>query len=184
MINYFSLYSDLYDKGYHEDPSYTHARQLCYVLRSLYEFETVLDIGCSRGWVLNYFKDKDATGIDVSRPAIKYCERKGYKVKQLSATQLGYFSEFDLIIATDVLEHLTTEDAIRACKLIRKTAKKLIAVKIPNALDVAHWKEIAGMNLHLTVQPLEWWKEKLSRPGDKVTSPFKDCLIIEKKGKK
>lgn len=189
-MDYQNVYSKLYRLGYHKDPEYSHAKPLCSYLRKNYEFDSILDVGCSRGWVLRYFSDKEATGIDVSEPAIEYCKEQGLDARLRSAVELMYptqfpaIASFDCVISTDCLEHLSTHDAVSACKGIRHTARKLIAVKIPNEIDRAHWKHEAGMNLHLTVQPLSWWEMHLARKGDRVVSPMKDTIIIERGAKR
>lgn len=184
MINYQGIYTDLYKQGYHEDREQSHAKHLAQWLKTNYEFGSVLDIGCSRGWTLRYFSDKKAMGIDISEVAVKSCQEEGLNALLFDASEVETLDwKVDLVISTDTLEHLSTEDAIKACRGIRKIARKYIAVKIPSTLDRDHWKHAAGMNLHLTVQPISWWKTHLVEDGDQCIEPLPDCLFIKRKVK-
>lgn len=71
----------------------------------------IIDIGCSGGALLLDFKKigfRDVTGVDNSAEAISFCKNKGLRsVYQLDGTKLNFRdNSFDIVIASDVLEHL------------------------------------------------------------------------------
>jgi ubiquinone/menaquinone biosynthesis C-methylase UbiE len=74
----------------------------------------ILDIGCSNGSLIreiNFNRSLDIHGIDISLKAIKYSKNKGIKNTQvMNADKLDYGDkEFDIIIASDVLEHIEND---------------------------------------------------------------------------
>jgi SAM-dependent methyltransferase len=72
----------------------------------------ILDAGCGTGRNLMEFQTLGpAEGVDVSPDAIEFCRRRGlYGVRQGSIEELPYEDgRFDLLFATDVIEHLPDE---------------------------------------------------------------------------
>ena len=75
----------------------------------------ILDIGCSNGSLINkinFNKSLDIHGIDISSKAIGYSKNKGIQNTQvMNADKLKYKDkEFDIIIASDVLEHIENDN--------------------------------------------------------------------------
>ncbi|HXC77964.1 MAG TPA: class I SAM-dependent methyltransferase [Candidatus Acidoferrum sp.] len=120
--------------------------------------QTVFDAGCAMGFLVEALRDRgvDASGIDISeyaisqvRPDIKpYC-RQGSVTDPLS-------SRYDLIVSIEVLEHLATEDAIRAVNNLCSATTDFIFSSTPQ-----DYREIT----HVNVQPPEWWGEVFAKQG-------------------
>lgn len=74
---------------------------------------------------------------------------------------------FDGVICLDVLEHIPESDIEDVLNDIFSYAKKFVLLTI----DIQPAKKILdnGENAHLTVKPMEWWKELLTRLH---TQPF------------
>jgi SAM-dependent methyltransferase len=75
---------------------------------------TILDVGCSSGTNLRMLKEMNfqyVTGLDMSTIAKKYCEEKGLGPVIIADVQEMIYKPnyFDLILFTDVLEHLRKE---------------------------------------------------------------------------
>ncbi|MFL3008128.1 MAG: class I SAM-dependent methyltransferase [Candidatus Neomarinimicrobiota bacterium] len=75
----------------------------------------ILDIGCSSGSLINKInsnKKLEIHGIDISSKAIKYSKDRGIQNTQvMNADKLKYRDkEFDIIIASDVLEHIENDN--------------------------------------------------------------------------
>jgi SAM-dependent methyltransferase len=75
----------------------------------------VLDVGCGTGANLRLLVDlgfQDVTGLDCSEEAIRWCEAKGLPpVERGDLCGLPFLDDhFDLILATDVLEHIDDEE--------------------------------------------------------------------------
>ncbi len=77
----------------------------------------ILDAGCGTGGNLErYARIGDATGVDPSPEAVRYCHERGLKsVRQAGLEELPFEdASFDLIASTDVLEHIAAEtEALR-----------------------------------------------------------------------
>ena len=81
----------------------------------------VLDAGCGTGRnLLEFGRLGDAEGVDFSQDAVEFCRRRGIeRVHQASLEQLPFDDgRFDLVIATDVIEHL--DDDRRALAELRR----------------------------------------------------------------
>ena len=79
----------------------------------LSEKHTVLDFGCSKGYLVKAFRKLDikAFGVDISSYAIKNCdpEVKEFCKVMNQKNYLPFKKNFDFVITKDVLEHLTEE---------------------------------------------------------------------------
>ncbi len=112
----------------------------------------ILDVGTSTGTNLRLLKEMGFTnflGLDKSQEAIRWCESKELgTVRQGDIHAIPFPEEsFDLILATDILEHV--DDDLRALKELRRVLKKSgrIVITVPafRSLwgmqdDVAHHK--------------------------------------------
>jgi ubiquinone/menaquinone biosynthesis C-methylase UbiE len=103
----------------------------------------VLDAGCGTGRNLVEFGAlaEEAEGVDFSEEAVAFCRRRGLEgVRRARLEELPFPDDrFDLIIATDVIEHI--EDDRRALVELRRVAA-------------------AGANLIITVPAYSWlWSQ-------------------------
>jgi SAM-dependent methyltransferase len=83
----------------------------------------ILDAGCGTGRnLVEYAKLGDAEGVDFSAEAVEFCRLRGLEhVQRAALEQLPYEAgRFDLIVATDVIEHL--DDDRRALGELRRVA--------------------------------------------------------------
>ncbi len=78
----------------------------------------VLDVGCAGGSLLKYLESLGfihTYGIDLSDAAIARCKYKGLNILKMDATQTRFQEQFfDVIIASDVLEHIQEQHAALA----------------------------------------------------------------------
>ena len=83
----------------------------------------VLDVGTSTGTNLRLLRElvfANRVGLDLSEDAIRWCAEKGLgKVEKGDACNLPFGDgEFDLVLATDIIEHV--DDDLRAVSEIRR----------------------------------------------------------------
>lgn len=92
----------------------------------------VLDLGCGDGTVSNPLiaKGLDVIGVDISIIALQYFKGKGLigNIEQLPFPA----HSFDLIICSEVLEHLPTDTLERAVKEIERVALRYVIITTPN----------------------------------------------------
>ena len=72
----------------------------------------ILDAGCGTGRNLAEFaRLGPAEGVDISPQAVEFCQRRGLRGVRLAALEELPFEDgrFDLLLATDVIEHLPDE---------------------------------------------------------------------------
>ncbi|HEY5815308.1 MAG TPA: class I SAM-dependent methyltransferase [Solirubrobacterales bacterium] len=83
----------------------------------------ILDAGCGTGGNLErYSRMGDATGVDPSPDAVRFCHERGFgSVREAVLESLPFAGEsFDLIAATDVIEHIAAEE--QALRELRRVA--------------------------------------------------------------
>ena len=114
------------------------------------KFESALDLGCGVGSnfeVLNRFA-KNVTGIDSSDNAIRYCKNKEYdKLMKMDALKMKFKKDsFDIVLCSDVLEHIDDKKAVGEISRILKP-RGLVIFSVP-----AHrylWGPTDAMSNHL-----------------------------------
>jgi hypothetical protein len=123
--------------------------------------KTILDYGC--GKAVQYFKENIHNeyfyGIMPSLydPAIE----------EYSNLPNG---KFDMVICTDVLEHIEEADVPYVIKEIYSKAEKFVYLGICNS--PADAVLLDGRNAHVTQKPLSWWVEQIQPYADVHTLLF------------
>lgn len=93
-------------------------RELIVGLLGKYEKKSkILEIGCSGGPLMLALKKEgfeNACGVDISEDAIRLCHQRGIeKVFQMDGAKLNFKdNEFDVVVASDVLEHLPDKQTV------------------------------------------------------------------------
>lgn len=175
---YSELYEELYRSNYIDDDNHSHLYEKEYSASGLLhvideasiEYHTVLDVGCGRGNGIAHLKQKqkDVYGVEISHTAVNAAKQKGLDVIQGSITSIPYpENKFDLVVSTDVVEHLYEEDVIVALTELKRVSKKYIALKIApckerGTVDLLNNLHERGLfkdidNLHITSKPPEYW---------------------------
>lgn len=141
------------------------------VIREL-EFHSVLDFGCGPGHCVRRFLEagKLAVGVDVSKVAIDHCPETCVLISE--GRRLDWPDRsFDLVFASDVLEHLPEDQAVAMVADLERLTRRWLVASIcfrpSECLPELQW--------HATIQPREWWEARfrLSRVAgwDSVTEP-------------
>lgn len=114
-----------------------------------YKLKSVLDVGCGVGEKLEKFIFpicKDITGVD-TKHAIDYCKSKysfsRWHIEDIENPSLDIEKKYDLIISSDVIEHLVNPDKLLS--YIKKYAHKdtLIVISTPER-DLVRGKKDLG----------------------------------------
>lgn len=99
--------------------------------------DSILDVGCGEGFTLKKLEEKRigkrAEGVDYSTDAIKI-GKKIYPELALSKGDIYGLkypdNSFDLVICTEVLEHL--EDPVKAVNEMKRVSSKYVVFSVPN----------------------------------------------------
>lgn len=112
-----------------------------YLLRHIPRNSLVLDVGCSNGLQGKYLKKEKGClvyGVDISQQAIKEAKKNLDKamVMDVEKDKLPFKEKFDVLIFSDILEHLVYPEEV--LKKFKKHLKKdgLIAAAIPNVANL------------------------------------------------
>lgn len=100
----------------------------------------ILDIGCGNGDFLKVSTDLgyDTTGVDISKEAVDYCVKSGYKAELMSDFE-GVEKTFDVITMWDVIEHV--QNPMELVNFAKKYLKEggVIVIKTPLHKQFSFW---------------------------------------------
>jgi len=104
------------------------------------EVQSILDVGCGNGNLVNTIvsdfssKFKPVVGMDISTEALKYVRSEKFLggISQLPFKD----SSFDLVIASEVLEHLPYSDLREGISEIQRVSNRYIIITVPNDEDL------------------------------------------------
>lgn len=118
---------------------------ICRLMDVFSRSSAVLDVGCSGGQLLEALRHMgftDLHGIDIDKNSIEICMDKGIKDVAVARGEDTGFSndQFDLLIASDVLEHIGDElKALQEWKrVLRSKGKAIIFVPAFKSLWSSH----------------------------------------------
>ena len=135
------------------------------------DFKKAIDVGCGRANGVQYSRNKgfDVYGCDISEGAIKCWEERGVAeyCKVAPANKLSYEdNEFEMVVCSEVLEHIPEEDTIDSLKEIFRIGSDkyffTIALK-PETIPLGGF-----IQTHINIHPAEWWFQKFGEVGYKI----------------
>lgn len=114
--------------------------------------ESILDAGCGEGFTMNKLKEngigKKIEGIEYSKEAIAFGKKlfPDLIIKQGSIYDLPYKDNyFDLIVCTEVLEHL--KEPAKALREMLRVSKRYLIMSVPNEPFFMLGNFLRGKNL-------------------------------------
>lgn len=119
---------------------------------------SILDIGCGTGRVSHELRRRgfDVTALDIAENACREFDGPFLLCPVWNIPPVG---TFDYGFCADVMEHLPTEMVDQALQNITRVCRT-VYFQIANFED--HGEMVGGgVHLHLTVKPLDWWREVL-----------------------
>lgn len=98
------------------------------------DVNSILDIGCGNGYILNFLhklhKYEKLVGVDFSSTALDYLQTEKYL---MDISELNFEdNSFDLVMCNEVLEHLTQDEYAQALSELQRISRKYILVTVPN----------------------------------------------------
>jgi hypothetical protein len=119
---------------------------------------TVLDAGCAMGMLVECLRNRkvQAWGIDLSEYAIQNAHPDVRPFLWVGSICEPFPQKYDLIVAIEIFEHLTPEQAEQAAEVFCQHAPDILFSSTPYDYVEA---------THLNVQPPEYWAELFARHG-------------------
>jgi trans-aconitate methyltransferase len=148
--------TDEYNKGWDTKwdqmkvygPYARHLRRIIFAMVQSLQFETVLDVGCGQGSLLadlhNIFPRISLYGTDFSPTSIiKARQRLSHgEFLVMDLTQIALNRKFDLVVCTDVLEHI--EDDITALSNLARMTNSYVLIATIQGRMRSHEPEAWG----------------------------------------
>ena len=116
-------------------PLSRHIRRILKMIIRPLEFESVLDVGCGQGSLLEElrceFPHIRPHGIDISKSAVELADRRvsGGRFWVLDITKESLDEKVDLVVCSEVLEHIP--DDVAALRNLRQMTAKYLVVSTP-----------------------------------------------------
>lgn len=126
-----------------------------FLLKKVNDGDSVLDVGCGDGRILIYLQAKSPTlhlsGIDGSPWALERARERGLDVREGDIRDVASLGDAtaDYIVLFEVLEHITTSEALLAWA--NAHVRKVIVFSVPNTGFFTH-----RLRLFLGRFPLQW----------------------------
>jgi ubiquinone/menaquinone biosynthesis C-methylase UbiE len=122
---------EIYSATYGHSPSITkeEKERISYFISKIPVSSQILEIGCADGRLLNLIDSKYKVGVDISINALKHVKSIKYaaNVKKLPFAD----NSFDLVICSEVLEHLNDVIFQDSLKEISRISSKYIMISVP-----------------------------------------------------
>lgn len=162
-------HADVYDATYYANYSDEMQHSAVGIANSVIDAfrpSSIIDIGCGSGEVLAEFAGRGikARGADLSPASLEICRKKGLKVDCLDLEDVSSIPDWqaDVVISTEVAEHLPAQFADHYVRLLTSMAQKAIVI-------TAAPPGQGGTN-HVNEQPPAYWIEKLKKNGAALDS--------------
>ena len=119
---------------------------------------TVLDAGCAKGFLVEMLRNRgiDARGIDSSIYAISEVFEPIRPFCKVASITTPFLNNYDLIVCTEVVEHIRSEQALQAIKNICEHADAVLFSSSPTDFSES---------THINVQALEYWVREFAYHG-------------------
>jgi len=125
--------------------------------------KTLLDYGC--GKALAY--SDDYAEFEIKKPLPEYWELDSYTLYDPAYPKYSKepTGKYDVVICTDVLEHIPEQDLDWVINKVVKYSNKIVFFNICTVPALKHFKEgkFKGQNLHISVFEDQWWIKKIGK---------------------
>ena len=145
--------------------------------------KTLLDYGC--GKAIPYDKDR-CKEVDLRHPIQKLCNLKSFDLYDTAYEKYTTLpnKKYDIVVCTDVLEHIAEQDIDYVLTEILSHSKKIVFLNISCQPALKHFKEgkFKGKNVHISVFDPSWWGHKIGNIWNKFNNLKVYTLCETKEG--
>lgn len=138
--DFYEFEADYYRITPEEEAAWTHRRDLVHQLLPDGAVTSILDAGCGDGSLANDLKRKygcPVVGLDLAAKRVAFAKKRVKDVGfgQASIYQLPFRdSSFDLVVCTDLLEHL--DDPQKAMSELVRVSKRAVVISVPYKITI------------------------------------------------
>ncbi len=148
---------------------------------------TILDAGCGSGKFMRRILEQHGAdftirGFDIAGN----CLDPWFAGREAELLTTGCLwdpsalpSPNDAVVCTDVMEHIPTERVPAVLRNLRGAATKCVFLGIALFPD-SFGPRVLGAPLHLTVKPVDWWREQIAAAGLEMISGAVQCASDKK----
>ena len=130
--------------------------------------KTLLDYGCGKG--LPYDKER-CKEVDLRNPIQELCNLESFDLYDPAYEKYATLPDkkYDIVVCTDVLEHIAEQDIDYVLTEILSRSKKIVFLNISCQPALKHFKEgkFKGKNVHISVFDPSWWGHKIGNIWNK-----------------
>ncbi|MDD3247365.1 MAG: class I SAM-dependent methyltransferase [Methanosarcina sp.] len=156
-------------------------KDLSETIAPLEDLNSIIDIGCGEGFIINCLNRPDITGVDISKKALNIAKRKNPECNFCTGSvyDLSFKkNSFDLVLATEVLEHL--ENPEKALQEIKRISKNYCLFSVPNEPYFRTMNLLRGKNLTRFGNDIEHVQNWSSREFVKLAKTYFDVVEVKK----
>ena len=133
------------------------------------KIKTILDVGCGVGHVVAMTRNDgyESHGVDISEGAVDYWVKAGIGefCKVAPAHNIPFADNtFDVVMCTDVMEHIPEEGVLPTFKEIRRVGRHTFFFTIA-IMPAIHKMPNDQSEPHVCVKYPDWWKDRLEEAG-------------------
>lgn len=117
---------------------------------------SLLDVGCGENSPVKFLSKKIfSVGIDVHKPSLTKSKQnkihhRYFQMNVIDIDKKFAQSSFDLVLASDIIEHLDKKDGLKLIKKMEKIAKKRVIILTPNGFLTQERTNNNPWQLHLS----------------------------------
>ena len=156
-------------------------KDLSETIAPLEDLNSIIDIGCGEGFIINCLNRPDITGVDISKKALNIAKQKNPECNFCTGSvyDLSFKkNSFDLVLATEVLEHL--ENPEKALQEIKRISKNYCLFSVPNEPYFRTMNLLRGKNLTRFGNDIEHVQNWSSREFVKLAKTYFDVVEVKK----
>lgn len=171
ILDLNQIYPNSYYKHMSRQPAQDDANQLAEILLTIYEPNSIIDLGCGVGRFLKPFEEAGCSvyGVDAVQAAIDNSVISKSNIEQFDLRDPFYPEEVaDIVLCLEVLEHIPEESANTIVESISRSGS--IAV-------ITFARPGQGGKHHINEKKLEYWIDKFEQAGMKYNK--KDTAHVQ-----
>jgi len=160
-------YRNFYSKIFHKTIFANYETEL---KRAILSYKSLLNVGCgANSQVQSFSKKTYSIGVDAFKPSIEKSKKAGIHNKYYLANVMDIgkkFKEnsFDVVLASDLIEHLKKKEGCKLIRMMEKIAKKRVIIFTPNGFLPQKKFENNDWQIHKS----GWTAKEMKKKGYKI----------------